>query len=198
MGRGIGLKRTNAKREVASKLRAAMRAQRHAAKQELSAAVTAENWDDRPESGKSRPTPQRMAKGVFVLRDGEDAGVTVAVDENATMLDRLCADGVIEPAQRDGGLSLAALLHRTRLTKEGRSCLDFSPVGHDGGGEPTHAELRDSQERAEIYLACGVATFRELRSVCLEGHTPRNINRLRSGLDICARFWDGGLPKRKK
>lgn len=156
-----------------------------------SAAVAAANWQDRPDSGKARPTPERRAKGSFVLRDTEDAGVTVAIDEAPTMLDRLHAKHIITASQRDGGLDLAALLRRTMLVSEGRSCLDWTPVATGDDSEPTHAELRDAEERAEIYLACGMVVFAELRRVCHEHQMPRSIDRLRQGLDICARFWGG-------
>ena len=152
-------------------------------------AVDADIWTDRPDSGKCRPTPERLAKSDFRLHDAEDAGVTVAIDSLPTMLDRLCAKGIITHDQRDGGLDFAALIRRTRLTSEGRSCLDFSPVGTGGDPEPTHAELRDEQERAEHYLACGMFTFAEMRRVCVDQHEPRSLDRLRHGLDICVKFW---------
>ncbi len=176
-----------AKKQTKAEKKAAKRAE--LARQ--SAAVAAANWSDRPESGKARPTPERRAKGRFVLRDTEDAGVTVAVDEAPTMLDRLYAAHVITAHQRDGGLDLAALLRRTRLTSEGRSCLDFTPVATGDDSAPSHAELRDAQERAEIYLACGMLVFAELRRVCHDHQMPRSLDRLRQGLDICARFWGG-------
>lgn len=167
----------------------ARRAARHRAKQELSAAVAADNWEDRPDSGKSRPTAERKDKGRFVLRDGEDAGVSIAVDEAAHILDVLHSRGVITGDQRDAGHDIAALLERTRLVSAGRSCLDFTPVGHDDNREPTHGELRDTQERNDLYLGVGMLTFRELRHVCHEGNPPRSVDRLRDGLTFAAKMW---------
>lgn len=180
----MGKQLSKAERKAAD--RAARRAQRLAEQKRLSAAAQAENWTDR--DGKARPTPERRAKGAFVLRDGEDAGVTVAVDEACTELDRLRRRGILTDEQAQGGHDLAALLERTRLTAPGRSCLDISPVGFDDS-EPSHGELRDARERAELYLSCGVLTWRELRRVCHEGLAPRSLIRLREGLDICARYW---------
>lgn len=160
-----------------------------------SAAVEANNWADR--EGKARPTPERLRKGDFVLRDGEDAGVTFAVDQSVTELDRLRKSGIITPDQSQGGHDFAALMDRTRLTSPGRSCLNFDPVGYDGDAAPSHTAERDTRERAEIYMACGVAAFAELRRVCCDHHAPSNIIMLRRGLDTCAKFW-GGVDVGKK
>ena len=157
------------------------------AKAEKSAAVQAANWEDR--DGKARPTPERQAKGNFVLRDGELAGVTIAVDEAGTILDRLHRGGQITADQCQGGHDFAALLERTRLGSRGRSCLDFTPVGHDGDAEPTHAELRDTNERWRLHLQCGAVTWREMRRVCSEGEPARDSIRLRDGLDRCVAMW---------
>lgn len=160
---------------------------------QTSIAVSADIWS--PRDGKDRPTEERRSKGAFVLRDTEDAGVTVAVDEQATMLDALHRKGVIDGDQLQAGVSLAMLFHRTRLGAAGRSCLDFSPVGYDDS-EPSHQELRDAQERAEIYLGVGMFTWAELRRVCQEGQRVRDAKRLRDGLDFCAQYW--GIVDRRR
>lgn len=161
---------------------------KRAKRQEQSAAIAAAQWEARPESGKDRPTPERKTKGAFRLVDGEDAGVTVAVDMESTLLDRLASRRIITPEQAQGGHDFASLMERTRLVSQGRSCLNFEPVGHDES-EPTHAELRDQQERREIYLACGSLTFAELRRTCCDERMPKDILRLREGLDLCVKFW---------
>ena len=154
--------------------------------QQTSIAATADVWVDR--DGKARPTPERRAKGMFRLIDGEDAGVTVAVDQCTTMLDWLALRGHITGDQAQAGLMLAGLLDRTRLVGQGRSCLDFSPVGHDGD-EVSERQMRDEQDRAEVYLGCGTYTWAELRRVCQDGLRPTDMDRLRTGLDFCAKFW---------
>lgn len=157
------------------------------AKKAQSIAAAADVWQDR--DGKARPTPERRAKGAFVLRDTEDAGVTCAVDEGATTLDRLNLRGIINRDQCQGGHDFAALMERTRMVSSGRSCLDFSPVGFDSGNGNEWQEERDSRDRSELYLACGMLTWAELRRVCCEGQPPRSVERLKAGLDLCARFW---------
>ena len=163
-----------------------MKPKRKKTKPVASIAVAADIWT--PREGKDRPTEERRSKGVFVLRDTEDAGVTVAVDECATMLDELHSKGIINGDQLQAGVSLAMLLERTRLGGAGRSCLDFSPVGYDDS-EPSHQELRDAQERQEIYLGVGMFTFAELRRVCHENQRMRDKQRLTDGLDFCAKYW---------
>jgi hypothetical protein len=80
-------------------------------------------------------------------------------------------------------------MERTRMVSQGRSCIDFEPVGHEPLDEPTHAELRDEQDRRELYIALGPNAWAEMRHVCVEGYSPRDIERLKTGLDICAEFW---------
>lgn len=163
--------------------------ERRRMKQDLSAAVAADIWQDR--DGKARPTAERRQRGSWVLRDGEDAGVTIAVDEHAHVLDQMASKGIISSDQQQAGHDLAALMERTRLVAGGRSCLDFTPVGHEGDAEPTHSELRDAKERRDLYGKLGAGAWAQLRMVCHEGHWPDRINDLRHGLDVAAKYWMG-------
>lgn len=180
-----------ARAEVASQKRAArMREKREARKaKKTSVAVSAEIWDDR--DGKARPTPERRAKGSFVLRDGEDAGVTVAVDECVTVLDALAKEGLITEDQRQGGHDLAMVLYRTRLGSQGRSCLDFTPSGHPDEDSPeTHQEQRDRQQRAQVFAACrGPWVWPELYRVCGQNRPAQSLPSLRAGLDLCVKVF---------
>ncbi|WRH62056.1 MAG: hypothetical protein RSE12_17040 [Fuscovulum sp.] len=155
-------------------------------KSQTSIAATADVWEDR--DGKARPTAERRAKGMFRLVDGDDAGVTVAVDQCATMLDWLALRGMIDGDQAAAGLLLAGLLERTRLVGQGRSCLNFDPVGRDGD-EISPQAVEDERDRAEIYIGVGMAAWAELRRVCQDGQGPRDLDKLRYGLDHCVKFW---------
>lgn len=159
-------------------------------RQEASAAVVADIWQDR--EGKARPTEERRRQGSWVLRDGEDAGVTVAVDEHAHVLDQLAAKGIIDSDQQQAGHDFAALLERTRLVAGGRSCLNMDPVGHEGDAEPTHGELRDAAERRDLNQRMGAWVWSEMRMVCHQGFWPERLDRLREGLDVAAKYWMGG------
>ena len=154
-------------------------------KQDASAAVAADIWQDR--DGKARPTAERRARGAWVLRDGEDAGVTVAVDEHAHVLDQLAAKGVIDSDQCQAGHDFAALMERTRLVAGGRSCLNMDPVGHEGNAEPTHGELRDAEERRDLNKSMGSWVWSEMRMVCHQGFWPDRLDRLREGLTTAAK-----------
>jgi len=145
-------------------------------------------WDDREHQ--ARPTRERVSHGVFSLGETEAAGVRYARDHTSTELDWLYHRGTITADQLQGGMDFADLLRRTRLVSQGRSCMNFDPVGHDGDDDtPTSQELRDDQDRRELYLACGTWTWAELRRVCDEERAPTDIDRLRAGLDLCAKFW---------
>jgi len=156
---------------------------------ERSAAVEANRWDDR--EGKARPTPERRAKGGFVLIDGSEMGVAVAVDRLATALDRLAHMGQITAEQAEAGHDFAALLYRTRLTAAPRDSIDNTPRGWDGDDDEaaTHAQVRDWRERSQILAAIGRPAFSEMRRVCVDGHPPRRISVLREALSYCAKIW---------
>lgn len=164
------------------------RAARRAEKKAQMQAAAAERWADR--DGKARPTPERRAKGAFVLRDGEAEGESFAVDEAATVLDRLAMAGVINEDQRQGGIDLAMVLHRTRLGHQGRSCCDFTPTGYQDDEPETHQQQRDRQQRAQVYASCrGPWVWPELYRVCGEDQQPRHIESLRAGLDVCVKVF---------
>lgn len=155
-------------------------------RKERSLAVEADNWQ--PRDGKDRPTPERKAKGKFELIDGEDAGVTIAIDRQATVLDQLQAAGHLTPEQCEAGLDFAALMARTRLVSQGRSCLDFTPVGYEGDIED-EASKADEAARAKIFARCnGPWVWAELRRVCCENRPVSHLASLQDGLDICAKI----------
>ena len=159
-------------------------------KDATSAAVTADIWQDR--EGKARPAEERRRQGSWVLRDGEDAGVTMAVDEHAHVLDQLAAKGIIDSDQCQAGHDFAMLMERTRLVAGGRSCLNMDPVGHEGDAEPTHSELREADERRDLNKRMGSWVWSEMRMVCHQGFWPDRLDGLHEGLDVAAKYWMGG------
>ncbi len=143
-----------------------------------------DTWEDR--EGNARPTPERLARGVFVLRDAEDAGARFAVDTKAHRIDHLESTGAIDKDQATAAAQFADLSNRNRLVSQGRSCLDFSPVGYDANiPDDAHA----ARDYRELYLSLGIAMYRECRRVCVEQHKPTSLQLLKSGLDICVRFF---------
>ncbi len=119
----------------------------------------------------------------------DDSNSGAFIDQASTILGRLSICGVISMEQAQGGHDFAALMRRMQMVPEGRSCLDISPVGYQEYTEPSHAELRDKQDRDELYLACRMLTWHELRRVCVDQDRPKSIERLRKGLDLCVAFW---------
>lgn len=154
------------------------------------AAVEVENWRDR--EGKARPTPERKRRGNLALHDGDDAGTRHAVDEGATLLDRLRIAALITDLQCQAGSTLAELLERTRLGSAPRSCLDFTPRGRDDERPSSHAELRDLAERAALRRITGAPVWDLLRATCDEDRGPtdrRGLEQLRGGLNRVAAYW---------
>lgn len=141
-------------------------------------------WEDR--EGNARPTPERLAKVSFALRDTEDAGVRHAVAVDDYMLDKLLSERRINPDQHAAGWDYARLAAKNRLVSSGRSCLDFSPVGYDANlpDDPTA-----SQDWRELYLALGVWANAQCRRVCVDGLRPDSYSALWAGLNICVKFF---------
>lgn len=177
-------KRTPAEIKAAKAERRKLREQ---AEREARKALEEQLVNDR--EGNRRPTPERVARGAFAVYDTEAAGVRFAVDTASTQLDRLRIAGTITPEQCQGGLDFAALIDRTRLIGQGRSCINFDPVGHDANDLDDPQAAHDERERRELYLACGTFTWAEMRRVCCEDRKPVDLDRLRAGLDLCVKFW---------
>lgn len=169
----------------------ARRAERRKRKQEDDARAKAEIWDDR--DGKARPTEQRRIKGVFRLREGDDAGVSIAVDEASCTVDRLHASGVLTDRQREAGHGFEATARGVLGSPAGRSCCDMTPVGHDGDSDDDGAiEARRRWDSLRRMLHPD--DRRELVAVCWEGHRPVSLDRLRRGLDATGDWM--GLERR--
>jgi hypothetical protein len=143
-------------------------------------------WEDRIDN--ARPTAQRLQKGVFVLRDTEDAGVRHAVDTAAHPLDVMRQNGTLTEEQATAGFDMANLIAMTRMVSQGRSCLDFSPVGHDGN---LSDNAQAGSDRTRLYSDMGQARWAECYRVCAEGRRPSNMAVLRDGLDVCVKFFKG-------
>lgn len=140
-----------------------------------------DNWQDRDDN--RRPTPERLAKGTFELRDSEDAGQRFAVDTSGDTLGRLLASGHITPRQEEAGRCFERVARPVLGSPSQRSCLDFAPVGYDGD-EPTDDEIRAQREWRTWCTMFNYPTWLELIRVCWENELPRNMATLRVGLDI--------------
>jgi hypothetical protein len=116
-----------------------------------------------PDKGKSRPTPERVSRGTYQVFDGENAGETYAQDMTPDPLSRLLSEGKVSSRQYDAGRAFEALAHRVRGGGPGqRSCLDFTPIGHDEGegNEEMEREWKDLRS----YL--GFVGFQAVDAVC--------------------------------
>lgn len=176
------------RREEAKQARKTMRRKD---REQLKLAAAAEIWDDRPD--KARPTPQRRLKGVFSLRDSDDrAGVAVAVDAAGCVIDALAQRGVITERQREAGHGFEDAARGALGSPAGRSCVDFSPVGHDGDSDDEDAAAARKRWDS-LRRMISPQDRKECLSVCWEGFRPASIDRLRRGLDATADWM--GLAK---
>ena len=179
-----------AKAKRREEAREARRSERRKQKQQDEIAARVENWEDR--EGKARPTPQRIRKGVFSLRDGEDVGVTIAVDGASCVIDALATRGVISARQREAGHIFEEVARGAIGSPAGRSCVDFSPVGYDGDNDDEDA-IRAQKRWNSLRRMMRPQDRQECMAVCWQRAWPSSINRLRSALDIVADW--AGLEK---
>lgn len=167
-------------------LRAAAKAeakrQKLAERDKQDAAAKAEIWDDR--DGKARPTPQRRLKGVFSLRDAEDAGVSVAVDQASGTIDRLAHVRVITSRQREAGHIFEEVVRGSIGSPAGRSCVDFSPVGYDGDEADDESAQRAQSRWRSLRRMLPPKQRQECMAVCWQGQLPRSIGLLREALTV--------------
>ena len=159
----------------------------------LRIAAAAEIWDDR--EGKARPTPERKLKGVFSLRDADDAGVSVAVDSASCVIDAMAEMGAITARQCEAGHIFNGAARGALGSPSGRSCVDFSPVGHDGDDDDEAAVMADNRWNS-LRRMIRPDDRRELMAVCWQNAKPQRLEQLRRGLDATA-DWAGLEPDQK-
>ena len=162
------------------------RKERRKQKQEDMARARAEIWEDR--DGKARPTEHRRRHGAFRLRDTEDAGVTVAVDEQATILDKMEALGTITKRQCQAGHMFNEVARAVIGSPSQRSCLDFSPVGHDGDDESPDA-IRAASEWRSLRACLTSGQRNQCLRVCWQDLGPDSYHCMILGLNAVADFF---------
>ena len=102
------------------------------------------------------PTDQRRQRGAWTRHKSKDRTEIHERDMRSNPIDALEHDGVITPEQAQAGRDYEALMARTRLVGEGRSCLNFEPVGY---GDSDHDDadawrsIRDLERKLGLFKA---------------------------------------------
>lgn len=169
------------------------------AKQEQKRAELAHQWEDR--EGNARPTPERKARTVMRLVDGADAGVKIAYDDQSTPLRDCFVQGKIDEHHVTAGERFEALCRANMGSPSPRSCLDWSPKGHDE--TVTEYAVRARQALTEATHVLGLETSTVLMDVCYfhKGTGPRRPDARRwsrfvTGLNALAVLW--GLTSNRR
>lgn len=157
-------------------------------------------WEDKPDRGRSRPTLERIRKGQYRLVTGDDAGVTVAIDETSDPLRDCYFKGKIPAGLLYAGERFEGLC-RSQVKHGPRSCLDWMPRG---AGEPeSDYQARRHEMWRDLCRVMGMETSFILMDVCFHhnGTGPRRPDarrwvRLLDGLETCRKFW--GIPLEEK
>ena len=136
--------------------------------------------------GKSaeRPTPERMARGVWTKPTGMGKNEIPVTDLTSDMVAILHYRRIITTGQEHAARTFQAarLAYIAELPEVSgyKSCISGDVPGFDDGdGDPVIIERYRDIERA-----VGLAGRRELLHVCEENHKPRNIDLLRWALDV--------------
>ncbi len=175
------------------------KAERRARRKREKDALEARKWV--PQDSKSRPTPERLAKGGMKAKGGrldslgswtleatEDAGVTAAKDASAHPIDDLEFRGVISNDQASAGRDFERLYRHVNGNGGIRdSSTLFEPKGFDNDDGDANAE----RDRQELYLFLGVVRDRLLRRVCVHHEQPdaSEVGLIREALNEAARFF---------
>jgi len=155
----------------------------------------AQAWKPRPDRGKDRPTPERLALGKWALMSGDEAGIRHAKDFEAHPIDELEHKNAITNSQASAGRDFESLVRSaTETTATRDSCMTWQPKGYESDDGNVNA-VRDRQE---LYLFLGIIRDRQLRRVCVEHVAPKSaeIGILREALNEAERFFSHGRKPR--
>lgn len=152
--------------------------------------------NDEPRPGIDRPTPERRKKGRFRQVDTENAGESYYIDSATFDIDDMHDRGSISPEQWQAVERFAdrVLAYRAQapIKSGSRSCLDFSPVGHDDSdGDPqVSADCREISDRLGFYA------FNLLDASICRGESIQHREGVVWALDQLVDLW--GLTTAKK
>lgn len=141
----------------------------------------------KPREHRDRPTKERLRRGKWELHDTDIAGVTVARDMSCLWIDKLHQAGILSADQMGAAVDFYELHTRTKVTKQGRSCLNMEPVGHDPEiDEATeNAMLAEKELRQEL----GPRLYWVLVKVCVDNQLQPSMTEAKEGLDRCIKFF---------
>jgi hypothetical protein len=162
------------------------RRHRRAAKQTMEQEARARSWEDREEQ--RRPTPERLRHGAWRLVDGEDAGVSVAVDGISHPLSWLEVRGCIDADQSAAAQQWMELHEAAGFLRKGKDCLTLNePRGYDATeGNPTaSADYRELSGRLSFRQSAA------LRAVMVESVMPgpKDVMAFIEACGVCQTFF---------
>lgn len=137
-----------------------------------------------------KPTDERRRRGVWSEYKSKDRTERHERDVTAHPIDALEWDGVITSEQAQAGRDYEALMARTRLVSQGRSCLDMTPVGY---GDGDHDDPQSWRSLKELEGRLGLFRSSLLRRVITGWRLLRmEPPYLREALDIAQEHFSGG------
>jgi len=143
-----------------------------------------------------RPTPERFKRGEWRLPQGMGKHNSPAVDITADLIGLMYENKFITNAQEQAARMVqtawAGYIAEMGVS-QGRSCLDMSPVGHDGGdGNPDAMQAWRDISAKLTYWQEGALLW-----TVINGRAPANVELVRSALDVVAGV-KGRLTPRKE
>lgn len=134
-----------------------------------------------------RPTSFMMRTGLYELPKGPGRQERPALNMRpdciaALMIEPAELDGIQHDSARDWQELRARVRAEIGTPSEGRSCLDISPSGHDGGDGDMALAARWRYIRGSM----GPARIAILDRTCIDGAWPKDMDLFRDALDAFA------------
>ena len=152
---------------------------------------------DGSDGGPVRPTLRQLAAGDYRLPVGPKTAERPALNLKPDCVAALMvAPAHLTADQHDAARDWQELRWEVKAeigAREGRSCLDIGPVGHDGGdGNPALAA-----RWRKVRTLLGPAKVALLDRTCVDGAWPRDLTAFRAALDAFASIVTGRLTAAK-
>lgn len=153
-------------------------------------------WDTGADGPANRARPHRVTE-----RGETDPRTGKVINPNSVQglaylsaIDALVAAGALPDTAHSAAEDYARLARAVRGSPAQRSCLDFSPVGHEGEDEDPQA-ARDWRDWREVQRRMGMRADAELSRLLWEQDGDgrvRDLGALRHGLQVVAEYFGRG------
>jgi hypothetical protein len=149
-----------------------------------------------PQRYKERPTAERMMRGKWRLGETIDAGIKVAIDDGAHILDAMRHEGLISSEQHQAGFAFEELYRSQCEIPQAR---DSTTIWEPKGFASDDGPVEERRRYKEVSRALGMIHESRLIWACVHHNPPkgnRAIGELREALNAAIHAFQPGGQKR--